>query len=63
MQDLKEEAQIGEVVAILKHKGIVVKTGKGNILIQYVQIEGKKPFDTDAFFCGHKIEAGYIFRG
>lgn len=60
-QELKENAKNGEVVAILKHKGIAVKTGSGNLLIQYVQIEGKKPFDTDAFLCGHKIEAGYIF--
>lgn len=60
-QELKENAKNGEVVAILKHKGIAVKTGSGNLLLQYVQIEGKKPFDTDAFLCGHKIEAGYIF--
>ncbi|MDO8535405.1 MAG: methionyl-tRNA formyltransferase [Candidatus Omnitrophota bacterium] len=51
----------GEVVDIIKHKGIVIKTGDGNILIQYVQIEAKKPFDTDAFLCGHKIPIGYSF--
>lgn len=60
-QELKGKAKNGEVAAILKHKGIVVKTGSGNLLIQYVQIEGKKPFDADAFLCGYKIEAGYIF--
>ena len=52
----------GEVIDIIKHKGIVVKAGKGNILIQYVQIEAKKPFDTDAFLCGHKIPPGYRFE-
>ena len=51
----------GEVIDIIKHKGIVIKTGEGNILIQYVQIEAKKPFDTDAFLCGHKIPLGYRF--
>jgi len=51
----------GEVVDIIKHKGIVIKTGKDNLLVQYVQIEAKKPFDTDAFLCGHKIPPGYRF--
>ena len=51
----------GEVVDIIRHKGIVIKTGAGNLLIQYVQIEAKKPFDTDAFLCGHKIPIGYRF--
>ena len=52
----------GEVVDIIKHKGIVVKTGEGRLLIKYVQIEAKRPFDTDAFLCGHKIGLGYIFK-
>ena len=60
-EDNKREAQDGEVTEILKHKGIVVKTGGGSLLIQYVQIEGKKPFDADAFLCGHKIAPGYQF--
>ena len=51
----------GEVVDVIKHKGLVIKTGEGNLLIQYVQIEAKKPFDTDAFLCGHKIPIGYRF--
>lgn len=52
----------GEVLNIIKHKGIVVRAADGDLLIQYVQIEGKKPFDTDAFLCGHKMEIGYIFK-
>jgi methionyl-tRNA formyltransferase len=51
----------GEIVDIIKHKGIVVRTGAGDLLIQYVQIEAKKPFDTDAFLCGHRIPIGYRF--
>jgi len=51
----------GEVIDIVKHKGIVIKTGAGNLLIKYVQIEAKKPFDTDALLCGHKIPIGYRF--
>jgi methionyl-tRNA formyltransferase len=53
--------QSGEVIDIIKHKGIVIKTGEGQLLIQYVQIEAKKPFDTDAFLCGHKVPIGYRF--
>lgn len=52
----------GEVVDIIRHKGIVIRTGAGNLLVQYVQIESKKPFDTDAFLCGHKIPIGYRFE-
>jgi methionyl-tRNA formyltransferase len=49
----------GEIIDIIKHKGIVVKTGGGSLLIKYVQIEAKKPIDTDALLCGHKIPIGY----
>ena len=55
------KAKPGEVIEILKHRGMVVKTGEGNILIEYVQIEAKKPFDTDAFLCGHKLPLGHLF--
>ena len=51
----------GEIVDIIKHKGILTKTGEANLLIKYVQIEAKKPFDTDALLCGHKIPIGYRF--
>jgi len=57
-----DKGSSGEVVDIIKHKGIVVKAGEGCILIKYVQIEAKKPFNTDAFLCGHKMEIGFIFE-
>lgn len=60
-EDVKKPAKNGEVTAVLKHKGILVKTGKESLLIQNVQIESKKPFDSDAFLCGHRISPGYIF--
>lgn len=59
--DAGGRARNGEVVEILKHKGIVVKAGKDSLLIQNVQIEGKRPFDSDAFICGHKIPPLYLF--
>lgn len=61
MEGVSGKVNIGEVVSILKHKGMVVKTGQGGLSIQYVQIEGKKPFDADAFLCGHKLSLGYRF--
>ena len=57
-----DKGSSGEVVEIIKHKGIVVRAGEGRLLIKCVQIEAKRPFDTDAFLCGHKIEPGYIFE-
>ena len=61
LEEPKTKAKPGEVIEILKHRGIVVKTGEGNILIEHVQIEAKKPFDTDAFLCGHKLPLGHVF--
>ena len=51
----------GQVVGVHKHKGIEVKTGEDNLLIRHVQLESKKPFDTDALLCGYKIPLGYLF--
>lgn len=56
-----KSAESGEVVEIIKNRGIKVKTGKGSLLIQYVQIEGKKAIDSDAFLRGHRIEPGFVF--
>ncbi|MDP2928672.1 MAG: methionyl-tRNA formyltransferase [Candidatus Omnitrophota bacterium] len=62
LESENDKGSSGEVVDIIRHKGIVVKTGEGCLLIKYVQIEAKRPFDTDAFLCGHKLELGYIFN-
>jgi len=62
LESENDKGSSGEVVDIIRHKGIVVKAGEGRILIKYVQIEAKRPFDTDAFLCGHKLELGYIFK-
>ena len=51
----------GEVLDIIKDKGMVVRTAKDAILISHVQLEGKLPLDTDAFLRGHRIEKGYKF--
>jgi methionyl-tRNA formyltransferase len=51
-------ADTGEVIDIVSGKGIVVKTGSGAIAIRYLQLEGKKVLDADAFLRGHRIDIG-----
>lgn len=57
-----KDAAFGEVLYIGK-EGIAVKAGSGAILIEYLQLEGKKDMDAAAFVRGHKIESGYRFKG
>jgi len=52
----------GEVADIIKDRGIVVRTGSGNLVIKYLQLEGKKDMDADSFTRGHKISIGYKFN-
>ena len=54
-----EDAAPGAVIGVVRGKGIFVKTGSGSLAIQYLQLEGKKAMDSDAFVRGHKIDAGY----
>ncbi|MCI0481175.1 MAG: methionyl-tRNA formyltransferase, partial [Candidatus Dadabacteria bacterium] len=58
----RREAVPGEVLDIIKGKGIVVNTGLGAIAIKHLQLEGGKVLDADAFVRGHKISSGYMFR-
>lgn len=56
---ISEWAKPGEVVDIIKNKGIAVCTGSDEIAIQYLQLEGKKALDADSFVRGHRIARGY----
>lgn len=51
----------GQVIDVLKERGILVHTGNGELLIQYLQLEGKKTLDADSFVRGHRIARGYEF--
>lgn len=58
--EVKEEtsdAQPGTVIAADK-TGIHVVCGEGVLILQEVQLEGKKRMDTDAFLRGYKVEIG-----
>jgi methionyl-tRNA formyltransferase len=57
-----KDTKPGEVVNVIKNKGMVVKTGSGCLLVQYLQIESKKILDTDAFLRGHPIPKGAILK-
>jgi len=47
----------GEIIGVSK-AGIMVATGDGNLMINELQIEGKKAMRTTEFIAGHNIMAG-----
>ena len=55
------DAVYGEVVKTTK-TAIYVKTAKGAIAINELQLEGKKRMDTASFLLGYKVEKGTIFK-
>ncbi len=57
----EKDDQCGQIIDVVKGKGIIVKTGSGNLAIQHLQLEGKKILSADAFLRGHKIEMGSVF--
>lgn len=59
---LSGAAEAGEVLDVVREKGIIVKAGSGAIVIKYLQLEGKKVLDADAFVRGHRISKGDTFR-
>lgn len=52
----------GEIVKTDK-ENIYIKTGKGTLVINELQLEGKKRMDTATFLCGWKPEEGTILNG
>ena len=57
----QDPASPGEVIGIVKNKGILVQTGSGSLAITHLQAEGKNILDADSFLRGHRIEKGYVF--
>jgi len=55
-------AEAGEVLDVVKGKGIIVKTGSTPVSVTYLQLEGKKVLDADSFVRGHRISQGDTFR-
>lgn len=53
------EGNYGEIVDFDKTT-FTVKTGKGSLIINELQLEGKKRMKTDAFLLGNKLEKGEV---
>ncbi|MDP3732029.1 MAG: methionyl-tRNA formyltransferase [Candidatus Omnitrophota bacterium] len=51
----------GEILEATK-EGIVVATGKDNLIIEELQIEGKRRMRAEEFIAGHKVCIGEIFN-
>lgn len=54
-------SSVGEVLSATK-EGIAVVTGQGVLLIQELQIEGKRRMKVEEFIAGHKIGTATIFQ-
>lgn len=60
-QAYDKKALPGEIIDIKAGEGVVVSAGSGYIAITHLQLEGKKPMDTDAYLRGHRMEKGGRF--
>lgn len=59
VEDKEYEGMIGSIVAKDK-KSLVVKTGKGALVITELQLAGKKRMTTESFLLGYSVEEGEI---
>ncbi len=53
----EQDAEIGEVVQVDK-RGLLIKTGQGQLLLTVVQLEGKQKMSSAKFILGHRVVAG-----
>lgn len=57
--DKEYQGACGEIVELTKDS-LLVKTGKGTLALQEVQLEGKKRMEVDAFLRGYPLEKGML---
>jgi methionyl-tRNA formyltransferase len=48
----------GQIIEIVKNEGILVASGRGNLLLLEVQLEGKKRMKAYDFVIGHDVKTG-----
>ncbi len=60
--DETQSGKAGEIVQIIKDKGIVVQTGKGKLLIKKLQFPNSKPISAPEAVRGYHIKEGEIFQ-
>ena len=61
VEEADSGAKAGTIVSIKKDE-IAVQTGKGILLLQEVQLEGKKRMPVDAFLRGYQLEKGALLQ-
>lgn len=59
--DKEYEGEYGEIVEVDK-KTMLVKTGKGTLALETVQLEGKKRMEIDAFLRGYTVNKGTVLK-
>ena len=57
-----DNGNCGEIIAIDKKKGFVVKTGNGAVMVTEVQAKGSKRMNCADYMRGHQIEEGKILK-
>lgn len=57
--DKEFDGEYGEIVEVTKNN-FIIKTGKGALVVNELQLEGKKRMETDAFLRGVTVEKGVI---
>ncbi len=50
----------GEVIDIIPDRGIIIGTGKGEIIITELQLQGKKKMDASSFLRGYQVEKSVV---
>jgi methionyl-tRNA formyltransferase len=53
-----QEKQPGMIIEIIKNEGILVATGRGNLLLLELQLEGKKRMKAYNLVIGHDVKTG-----
>ena len=56
--EIGSENSPGEILEMVKQRGIIVATLKGNLLIEILQLEGKRAMPAYDFVLGHKMLIG-----
>lgn len=57
-----DNGEIGEILAVDKKKGFVVKTGDGAVMVTEIQAKGGKRMNCADYMRGHEIEVGKILK-
>jgi methionyl-tRNA formyltransferase len=57
------KAAPGEILCLVKGKGMLVQTGDGYLYVTEAQFPNAKPMSIDAYALGHTIEAGTVLKG